>query len=85
LPVAPIEALLDDTSDTLNGSANHGKMFVVELAHNDSEILMFLTQKLISRNNDLVKMYKGGTRCGGVGCFDSLSCDAFTPWNKKNG
>jgi hypothetical protein len=59
--IRPFQAFLHNTASCPNDTTGHGKTFVVKIAHDDDEAVVFLAQQVIDWNFDVVVLNKGRT------------------------
>lgn len=57
---------------------------MVEIAQDDLETLIHLTQRIFHGNLDLIKRDKGCSCRRGIGGFDWLGGDSFATWNENH-
>ena len=62
--MAPLEALFCDCTHPLDDSSYHCPSLMIEVAHDDLEPIVFLSEKMIDRNFDVVKFYKRRSSSG---------------------
>lgn len=73
--VRPLEAFLDDGAHPADHLARNGPPFVVEVAHDDDEAVVFLAQEVVHGNLDVFELNKRRTRGCRIGCLDALGLD----------
>lgn len=83
--MSPAEAEVHDTTDTGDHAAGDQPAFMVEIAHDDLEAQILLTQEILYRNFDVVKGDVGGASNRGVAGFDELGGKPFRTLDQEHG
>ena len=79
--MCPFEALLHNGTHPSNHGAGHGPTFMVEVAHDDDESIVFFAQEVVDGNFDVVELDEAGGRRGRVRCLDFLDFNIFISWD----
>lgn len=83
--VGPLHTLIDHRASIPNHSATHDPTLMVEVAENNLQSLILLSQQVLDRDLNIIKGDESSTRGGGVGSLNLLGLDTLAARDEEDG